>query len=146
MSGTVAATVISEQKKVNGREIAKVINKGRFVELNISDGFSTHGLTGPWPLGLSDGHKLQEVRLKTGNTFFSATSDGTDVTADFELDTGMTDNLYDHAKLKLKSTSTRSIANGDVYLVKFDFFTHDTSSGIGYFSVDSYPIDDVNDV
>lgn len=144
LSGTVAATVISEQKKVNGQEIAKVINKGRFVELNISDGFSTHGLTGPWPLGLSDGHKLQEVRLKTGNTFFAATSDGTDVTSDFELDSGMTDNLYDHAKLKLKSTSSRSIANGDVYLVKMDFFTHDTSSGIGYFSVDSYPIDDVN--
>ena len=31
-----------------------------------------------------------------------------------------------------------------MYLVKLDYFTHDTSQGVGYFSVDSYPIDDVN--
>jgi len=30
-----------------------------------------------------------------------------------------------------------------VYLVKLNYFTHDTSQGVGYFSVDSYPIDDV---
>ena len=144
LGGTVGALVTTELKKVDGREIAKVINKDRLVEINISDGFANHGLTGPWPLGLSDGHKLKEVRLKTGNTFFSSTSEGTDVTGDFELDTGMRDNHYDHSRLKLKSSSSRSIANGQTYLVKMDYFTHDTSQGKGYLSVNSYPVDDAN--
>lgn len=144
LDSTVDAYITTELKKVDGQEIAKTINKNRYVEINVSDGFAAAGLTGPWNLGLSDGHKLREVRYKSGNAFFTTTSQGTDVTSDFELDTGMRDNYYDHAKLKLKTTSSRTIANGDVYLVKFDYFTHDTSSGIGYLSVNSYPIDDAN--
>ena len=144
LDSTVDAYITTELKKVDGQEIAKTINKNRYVEINVSDGFASAGLTGPWNLGLSDGHKLREVRYKSGNAFFTTTSQGTDVTSDFELDTGMRDNYYDHAKLKLKTTSSRTIANGDVYLVKFDYFTHDTSSGIGYLSINSYPIDDAN--
>ena len=141
LSSGVDASVYVELKKVDGQEIAKVINKNRFVEINISSSGTT---TGPWGLGLSDGHKLRSVRFKTGNTFFSSVTQGTDVTSQFELDTGMSDNLYDHAKLKLKPNASHSVANGNVYLVKFDYFTHDTSSGKTYFSVDSYPIDDAN--
>jgi len=141
LSGTVAASVVCELKKVDGQEIAKVINKNRYIEINVSDSGT---IAGPWNLGLSDGHKLREVRVKTGNSFFTTTSEGTDVTDQFELDTGMRDNFYDHSKLKLKTTATHSVANGNVYLIKFDYFTHDTSSGIGYLSVDSYPIDDAN--
>ena len=141
LSSTIDASVYCELQKTDGQEIAKTINKNRYVEINVSDSGTT---AGPWNLGLSDGHKLSEVRLKTGNSFFTTTSQGTDVTNDFEIDTGMRDNFYNHAKLKLKSTSSRAVANGDVYLVKFDYFTHDTSSGVGYFSVDSYPIDDAN--
>ena len=147
-SGT-TARVFAKLKKQNGQEIAKTINEGRYVELNISQGHSntqvgSPGTSGPFNLGLSDGHKLREVRVKTGNTYFANTTEGTDVTREFELDTGMRDNLYAHSKLVLKPGSTHTIANGNVYLVKLDFFTHDTSSGVGYFSVDSYPIDDVN--
>jgi len=147
-SGT-TARVFAKLKKQNGQEIAKTINEGRYVELNISQGHSntqvgSPGTSGPYNLGLSDGHKLREIRVKTGNTYFANTSEGTDVTREFELDTGMRDNLYTHSKLLLKPGSTHTIANGNVYLVKLDFFTHDTSSGVGYFSVDSYPIDDVN--
>jgi len=149
LASGVTAKVFAKLKKQNGREIAKTINESRFVELNISQGHSntsvgSPGTSGPFNLGLSDGHKLRSVRLKTGNTFFANTTEGTDVTTEFLLDTGMTDNLYGHSKLKLKGGSTHLIANGNVYLVELDFFTHDTSSGVGYFSVDSYPIDDTN--
>ena len=149
LSSGVAAKAFVKLKKQNGREAAKTINESRFVELNISQGHSnttvgSPGTSGPFNLGLSDGHKLRSVRLKTGNTFFANTTEGTDVTDAFVLDTGMTDNLYGHSKLRLKGGSTHLIANGNVYLVELDFFTHDTSSGVGYFSVDSYPIDDTN--
>ena len=141
MNTTVAASAIIELKKVDGREKAKVINKGRLVQVNVSGSGTT---SGPWNLGISDGFKLNSVRFKTGNTVFTSTSEGTDVTEFFNLDTGMKDNYYDHAKLKLKNNASHTPANGNVYLVDFDYFTHDTSQGVGYFSVDSYPIDDVN--
>ena len=147
LGGTVAAQVFCELNKIDGQEAAKTINKNRYVEINVSDAHASKALgntSGPWPLGLSDGHKLREVRLSTGNAFFSSTSGGTDVTAHFELDDGGTDNYYDHAKLSKKSSSSHSVANGNVYLVKLDYFTHDTSQGVGYFSVDSYSIDDVD--
>ena len=141
LDATVAASVVCELKKVNGQEIAKNLQTDRLVELNVSDSGTT---SGPWSLGVSDGFALKQVRLKTGNTFFATVSEGTDVTVDFELDTGMRDNFYDHAKLKIVNSPSHTVANGNVYLVKMDYFTHDTSSGIGYLSVDSYPIDDAN--
>ena len=141
LNSTVAASVVCELKKVNGQEKAKNIQESRYVEINVSDSGTT---AGPWNLGASDGFALREVRVKTGNTFFTTTSEGTDITSSFSLDTGMRDNFYDHAKLKLKNGASHTPANGNVYLVKFDYFTHDTSQGVGYFSVDSYPIDDTN--
>ncbi len=141
LDATVAASVVCELKKVNGQEIAKNLQTDRLVETNVSDSGTT---SGPWNLGVSDGFALKQVRLKTGNTFFATVSEGTDVTSDFTLDTGMRDNFYDHAKLKIINGPSHTVANGNVYLVKMDYFTHDTSSGIGYLSVDSYPIDDAN--
>jgi hypothetical protein len=55
----------------------------------------------------------------------------------------MLDNYYSHARLTKKSSSSLSIANGDRLLVKFDHFTHG-SDPRGFFSLDSYPVDDVN--
>lgn len=144
LGSTVDARVHTELKRIDGEEKDKAIQKNRYVEINVSDGFASAALTGPWNLGLSDGHKLREVRLKTGNSFFTTTTEGTDVTKFFLLDTGQTDNLYNHSKLKLKPGASHTIANGNVYLVKFDYFTHSTAAGRGYFSVDSYPIDDAN--
>lgn len=142
LSETASATVITELTKVDGQEKAKNYNSGRYVQIRISD--NSAGITGPWNLGLSDVHKITEVRRKTGNTLFTTATEGTVVTSSFALDTGQTDNLYNHGKLKLKSTATITPAAGDVYLVKLNYFTHDTSQGVGYFSVDSYPIDDNN--
>ena len=142
LQSTVTGSVVVELSKVNGQEAAKTYNSGRYVQVRVSD--STNGATGPWNLGLSDVFQISEVRKKTGNTVFSTSSEGTDVTNDFSLDNGQRDNFYDHAKLKIKNNSSFTPANGDVYLVKLDYFTHDTSQGIGYFSVDSYPIDDTN--
>jgi len=142
LSSTVSATVITELQRVDGQEIAKDYRSNRYVQLTVNQSDGTNNTSGPWNLGLSDGHKIVEVRKKTGNTLFTTTTEGTVVTTDFILDSGQTDNLYKHSKLKLAPGKTASA--GDVYLVKMNFFTHDTSQGIGFFSVDSYPIDDAN--
>jgi len=142
LGSTVSATVAVELSKVDGREMSKVYNSGRYVQLTVNQSDGSANTTGPWNLGLSDIHKIQSVRKKSGNSLFTTASEGEDVTSNFILDNGQTDNLYKHGSLTLAPNKTAN--SGDVYLVKLDYFTHDTSQGIGYFSVDSYPIDDSN--
>lgn len=142
LSSTVSATVITELNKVDAQEAAKNYNSGRYVQVTVNQSDGSTNTTGPWNLGFSDIHKITEVRRKTGNSQFTTSTEGVDVTTLFNFDTGQKDNIYDHGKLVKKSTS--SVSAGDVYLVKLNYFTHDTSQGVGYFSVDSYPIDDTN--
>ena len=140
--GSFNATVICKLNKTAGQEAAKTVNRSRLVELRCGTGGGYVGNTsGPWPLGLSDGFKLVSVRQKSG-TRFTTLTEGTDVTSHFTLNTGMLDNMYDHASLVKKSTSGLSIAANDRFLVALDHFTHSTASGVGYFSVDSYPVND----
>ena len=138
-AATTSASLLCEVTKTNGREIAKSFKSGRFVHINVSN--NTGSTTGPWDLGFSDGFRILEVRKHS--SALSANTDGTDVTTHFELDTGQRDNHYDHAKLVKKSTSGLAIGGSEHLLVKMDYFTHDTSGGVGYFTVDSYPVDDV---
>ena len=139
LTSTTSATLITELTKTNGRETAKSFKSGRFVHINVSN--NTGSTTGPWDLGFSDGFRLLSVRKHSAA--ITANTIGSDVTKDFELDTGMRDNHYDHAKLVKKSTSGLAVGASEHLLVKMDYFDHDTSSGVGYLTVDSYPIDDV---
>ncbi len=54
------------------------------------------------------------------------------VTSKYELDSGMRDNFYDHARIKLKAGQSAPV--GKITVI-YDYFTH---SGTGYLSVDSY--------
>ena len=140
LTNTVSASVVTELTKVDGREKSKLYRSNRYVKINANT--NSGGYTGPWNLGLSDVYKINKVVKASSN--MSAESDGTDVTAEFSLDPGQTDNIYDHSKLKKKASSSLTISGNDQLLVKLDYFAHDTSQGVGYFSVDSYPIDDNN--
>lgn len=144
LGSTLNATVIAELNKVDGQEAGKTVVRNRRVQVSVGAGGGyTANTTGPWPLGLSDGFKLVSVRRKSGSNFASLT-EGTDVTNSFTLDTGMLDDFYSHARLVRKPGSGITLSSGDRLLVTFDHFTHNYSSGVGYFSVDSYPVDDVN--
>jgi len=137
LSTTLNAKVIAQHNKVDGQEASKTVVRNRIVQINTSS--HSAALTGPWTLGLSDGFKLVSVRKKNGGVFAS-TSEGSDVTQYFTLDSGATDNYYDHAKLVMKSGY--SLSSGDYLLVTFDHFTHSYNSDCNYFTVDSYPVDD----
>jgi hypothetical protein len=144
LGNTLPATIVARLNKNDSQEESKTVNRNIYVGVRINAGGGTSyvaNTTGPWSLGLSDGFKLVSVRKKTGSNF-TTTTEGTDVTSDFILDTGMNDSYYSHARLIKKSTSSLSIGATDRLLVKLDYFTH-SSSGKGFFSVDSYPADDV---
>lgn len=142
---TLTATAIVKLTKADGQEAAKTVARSKLVQVRIGNaaaGNSYAGNTsGPWPLGLSDGFKLVSVRRQNGSNFASLTA-GSNVTSNFFLDSGMRDSFYDHARLVQKPGSGLTISSGDRLLVQLDHFTHSYSSGVGYLSVDSYPVND----
>jgi len=140
LTSGVSATVNVRLNRVSAREKAKTLNSNRYVQIRVANSVNT--TTGPWNLGLADVFKLKEVRKSS--SAFSSTTDGTAVTSDFVIDTGQRDNLYKFGSLLKKTNSTLTINSGDYLLAKVDFFSEDTSQGSGYYSVDSYPIDDDN--
>ena len=136
-SNSFDASVYFNVLRSNAIQTAKTIKKSRYVNINTQ----THSATdnGPWSLGVADAFKIEAVHL--GSSTSSVTTSDTDVTSHFDLDTGQKDDMYDVAKLVKKSTSSLDIENKAI-LVKFSFFERDTSQGIGFLSVDSYPVDD----
>lgn len=133
---SVGGVILLRLNRREALEGKKLLRSDRYIHINIGSNTS-----GPINLGVSDIYALKEVRRKAGSNFTSLT-EGTVVTNSFNLDNGQNDSYYDNGKLYLKPGMTLS-AN-DRLLVKVDYFEPDYSQGIGYFTVDSYPIDDVN--
>ena len=133
---TISATVSFLVTRTSALEIKKLLYTNRFVKINCSS-LGTP-LTGPINLGISDVFKIRQIR-KSSIAFTSSTQ-GSEVTDEFIFDNGQRDDFYDHAKIQLKPGF--SLSATDYLLVELDFFEPDFTQGVGYFSVDSYPIDD----
>ena len=122
---------------------AKTILKSRYVHINLnaSPYNNAAGKLGPWSLGVADVHKIKNVYRGTAT---GVTTADTNVTREFILNNGQTESFYGTSKLALRPTNQLSTALGaaDGLLVEFDYFTTSTSGGKGFFSVDSYPVDD----
>jgi len=120
-------------------EMKKELRSNRFVKLNCS---SSSSLTS-FNLGVSDVRRVVGIKKYSQN--FPATNEdfdstGVDVTDQFILNNGQTDELYDHASIRLRAGYT--LTTNDRLVVKLDYFYCNYSQGVGYFSVDSYPIND----
>ena len=122
---------------------AKSILKSRYIHINLnaSPYNNAAGKLGPWSLGVPDVHKIKNVYRGTAT---GVTTADTNVTREFILNPGQTESFYGTSKLALRPTNQLSTALGasDGLLVEFDYFTTSTSAGKGFFSVDSYPVDD----
>ena len=134
LSNTITATATIKLAGVDVKEIRKDLRKNRLVQISCTD------TIGPWNLGVSDVYRINSIRKKTGSAF-TTTSEGVDVTTVFDFDNGQRDSHYDHAKISRKTGTT--VLATDYLLVSYDYFSPDFSQGYGYFSIDSYPIDDV---
>ena len=98
------------------------------------------GTTGPWCLGIPDVYQITGVYRTTGNTFSNT---GTNVTSQFALDTGQRDGIYTLSNMIRAPGSTFSPSPGDKLTVVLNAFK-ESGSGYGFFTVDSYPVDDAN--
>lgn len=118
--------------------IKKEVNKGRYVKIDCST--NAGGSVGPWVLGFPDVYKVSNVYV--GSTYSTTNQDARDW---FDIYSGQTDTHYGMSKLVLIPKYKNNITNTTKLLVKLDHFTPQiTSTQRGFFSIDSYPIDDAN--
>jgi len=115
----------------------KVIRKSRFVKLNISN--NAAGVNGPWCLGFTDVHKINKIYASSDGTY---STDNSDVTNRFVFDSGQLDTHYGLGYLYARPGY--NIKTRPNILVELDYFTANTTSGVGFFTVESYPVDDAN--
>lgn len=134
LTGTVPATVTYRVSSTSSGEINKTLRSDRFVKINVAAHSS--GTSGPYGLGIPDVYRIKEIRK--ASSALTANTEGTDVTSSFIFDNGQRDLFYDHATITPRS----ALAATDHLLVKLDYFEPDFTVGQGFFSVDSYPIDD----
>ena len=130
---TVPATVTTRVSRTSASQSNKILRKSRYVIINCSSA----GTTGPFNLGFPDVYKINAIVKKTGLAPVNL-SDGTNVTSSFTLNNGQTDGYYDLGTIKPNMV----LGATDYLLVNLDYFYPDFTTGVGYFSVDSYPIDD----
>lgn len=142
LTSSVNATVFYNVKRSSSSPMAKTINKSQYVHINTQ----THpnGAIGPWDLGVADAFAIEGVYLSTDGQISNA---GEDIVTNFKLDRGQRDAFYSGARLIKNADSTVDTTNKHL-LVKFSYFTtvrgSDSTKGVGYYSLESYPVDDAN--
>lgn len=111
----------------------KSVKRNRFVKINCSNNAATS--VGPWTLGVTDAIKINKVYV--GATYANTNPDRTEW---FSLDTGQSPTEYGHAKLTVKPAFRAQLSSASRLLIDFDHYSTSTTAGVGFFSVDSYPV------
>jgi len=138
LTNSFTASVYFDILRSDANPASKVVKKNHFIHINTT----THpnGPFGPYSLGVSDAFELVKVYKGTPT---GVSTDDPEITNQFVLNTGMKDAFYDTSSIELKPDATTQLVDVGL-LVEFNYFDKNTSSGIGFYSVDSYPIDDVS--
>ena len=132
LGATKSATITYQLARTSAKEVQKLLRTSRFVSINCSSA----GTTGPYDLGFSDIYRIRAITKDSSAPTYSG--DGTDVLNDFNIDRGQKDTHYDHGTITPKTALSAS----DYLLVELDYFEPNFTSRAGYFSVDSYPVED----
>lgn len=123
----------------NATPINKVINHGTYIKIDCSN--NSAGFTGPWCLGVPDTFSLDAVYIGNNHTYANT---GTNYANYFTLDNGQRDSHYGLSYLSANQSALGTLINSNAtILVQVSNFTYGTA-GYGFFSANSYPIDDAN--
>ena len=124
--------------RVTAIPIEKVVHKNTYIKINCATHWN--GSTGPWVLGLPDVYKIANVHF--GSTYDEANPDHKEW---FSLDTGQTDSHYGLSQLVVTPQGIKNMSGTTKLLIKLNHFTANiTSAKTGFFSVESYPINDAD--
>jgi hypothetical protein len=127
-TNTFNATVYYNVRRTAAVPASKQLMTSVFVKIDC-----TANTTGPYCLGLPDIYQVTAVYR--GTTFANTNPD---VKASFTFDSGQTDMYYGLASITPKIALTAA----DRLLVQLSVYKPSTSTGAGFFSVESYPVDD----
>lgn len=116
-------------------EILKDLKVSRYVKINPNTNVA--GPSGPFDLGFSDVYQIKTIRLVEGS-YPTSNTNGRDVTQAFTFNNGQLDTHYGHATITPKGP----LDSNAYLLVELDYFLPDFTNRGGYFSIDSYPIQD----
>jgi len=131
-------TVQLRMSRSSAQAAKKDVLKNILVKLNLSN--NAGGVSGPWRLGLPDAYSINGVWASSSGY---TTDTSADVTNMFSLNSGQKDEIYDHAQLFIKPQFARALQSKPFVVVSLNVFRANTSTGIGFFSVDSYPTSNV---
>lgn len=140
-SSTLSVQVYYNILRTNTTPANKTINKSRFVVINTAN--NVGGPNGPWCLGVSDVHQITAVYGAPSGTFCNTSAiTATNITSQFTYDTGQKDTHYDLGYIY--PSAGFSATSYPYLLVQMDYFSVNNSPGCGFYTVESYPIDDAN--
>jgi len=125
------ANIIYPVQRSSASPALKTLNNLTWVTIDCS----THpnGATGPWCLGIPD---VQNAVVFAGTSYSNT---NLNVSSLMQLDNGQRDTYYGLASLYNHGAT---ITSSTKLLVGVTSYSMSTSAGIGFFSVDSYPVDD----
>jgi hypothetical protein len=135
-SATFTADIIVSIDRSAAKEKIKTLNYA--TQANINPNTHPNGISGPFGLGYGDIYQVRNI-YQSSSFEVPASTSNTNVSSNYTFDNGQKDYAYEHGSIK---PITGYSPTGRL-LVVFDNFVHDTSQGIGYCSVDSYPINDI---
>ena len=131
-----AASVRFYARKTNALPIAKELRRGTVVRIDTSN--NEAGFVGPWCLGVPDVLRITGVFKGTSATSFDSSINYANRVV---LNAGQEDTHYDLATAQPADGSQDTFANTHL-LIQFDHFVANNQLGQGFFSVESYPVDD----
>jgi hypothetical protein len=139
---TLPTVIYHDVKRKNAISIKKNLVKNAFVKINCK----THpnGKYPAWSLGLGDVQKINGIYISKVEDTYANSSTAADSSSSFNFENGQTENKYGYSYIKIKQNATDLLTNKSTMLIDLNVFTHDRSQGVGFFTANSYPIDDVN--
>lgn len=138
LSGSAAAVVGYNVQRNDAVQLTKTLYPEMIVKLHMSS--TARAALNSWCLGVPDALKLISVTKGTNSDY---TTGQTDVTSSFEIVNGQADSHYGLSYLRKKVNASVTVSNGDYMVVTFDVLrSANTGGGAGFYSIDSYPIDD----
>jgi len=137
ISSSFQVNVDASINRAAAKSIIKQINKGYYVKIDCSSHAATN--KGPWSLGLPDVLSIDNIYVDQSGTGYSES--GTNYVDSFVLDNGQRDSHYDLSSIKLK-TGPFGLSSTAKILVKLSVFTQTSGEGVGFFTCNSYPIND----
>ena len=138
ITGTGTVRVYVPVQVADANPISKSLSTGQYVK--IDTGTHTAGTTGEYNLGISDVYKIESITAGSNSDYSTGQ---VDVTADFRLSSGQTDNYYGQGRIYKKSTSSLDLSTNRYLVVKLSAFVS-TTSGPSFACIDSYPVDDTS--